>query len=271
MIDERIVMVAGAVADKPSRQVHAAEAIEIAAGRPRFVSRGGDKLDAALDAFGIDVTGLRVIDIGASTGGFTDCVLQRGAACVVAVDVGRNQLHERLRADPRVVSMERTDVRSLDLAAIGGPAPLVVVDVSFISLRYLAAELRRLCTADIVTLVKPQFEAGKAEADRGRGVIRDPQVWRQSVLGVISSLTAAGTAIKGVMASPRLGASGNAEFLVHAHGGGDSDDVAFDAVSAVEDAVRAASALVRKDNPGHPRNADTSGSMTSAITTLARV
>src|SRR5439155_14996809 len=136
------------------------EPVEVLGPPPRFVSRGGDKLDAALDRFGVDVAGRRVLDAGASTGGFTDCLLQRGAASVTAVDVGRAQLHERLRADPRVTSLERTDIRSFRTTE---PFPVVVADLSFISLRTVAGALlgdNAASGADVVVLVKPQFEAG---------------------------------------------------------------------------------------------------------------
>ena len=175
LIDQRRVTVGGAPAVKAARLVHSGEAVEVAGDPPRYVSRGGHKLEAALATFGIDPAGRRAIDVGASTGGFTDCLLQHGASAVAAVDVGRNQLHERLRADPRVASLERTDVRGVDAAALGGSAELVVADVSFISLRLIAGDLH--CGWPPPTsslLVKPQFEAGKADADRGRGVIRDP-------------------------------------------------------------------------------------------------
>ena len=208
--------VGGAPAAKAARLVHPGEAVVVAGDPPRYVSRGGHKLEAALAGFGLSTAGLRAIDVGASTGGFTDCLLQHGAVAVAAIDVGRNQLHERLRADPRVASFERTDVRGVEVAAVGGPAPLVVADVSFISLRLVAADLRRLATGDIVALVKPQFEAGRADASRGRGVIRDPEVWRRTVLGVCGALADAGAAIMGVMVSPLTGAEGNVEFLLHA-------------------------------------------------------
>lgn len=210
------VRVGGAVAAKPARLVAPGEAVAVAAEGPRYVSRGGLKLEAALAGFGIDPAGRRAIDVGASTGGFTDCLLRHGAAEVATIDVGRNQLHERLRADPRVVWTERADVRAVDAAAVGGPADLVVADLSFISLRKVAADLFRLASGDLVALVKPQFEAGRAEADRGRGVIKDPGVRRRAVLDVCDGLEAAGAAIMGIMASPVTGAEGNAEFFVHA-------------------------------------------------------
>jgi len=219
LIEERRVTVGGSPAAKASRLVDPAEAVVVAGDPPRYVSRGGQKLEAAQAAFGIAAAGARAIDVGASTGGFTDCLLQHGAVAVVSIDVGRNQLHERLRADPRVASYERTDVRAVDTAVIGGPAPLVVADLSFISLRLVAPDLVRLATADIVALVKPQFEAGRAEAGRGRGVIRDPAVWSRALVEVCRAVVDAGAAIMGVMVSPLTGAEGNVEFLVHARVG----------------------------------------------------
>jgi 23S rRNA (cytidine1920-2'-O)/16S rRNA (cytidine1409-2'-O)-methyltransferase len=215
-------MVAGAVATKPSRLVAPSEPVVVLGPPPRFVGRGGDKLDAALDRFAVDVAGRRAIDAGASTGGFTDALLQRGARSVVAVDVGRGQLHQKLRTDPRVVVLERTDIRNVDPDAIGGPAPLVVADLSFISLRTVASELLGLTEAggDLVLLVKPQFEAGRAEASKGRGVVRDPEVRRRAVDDVVAAYEAAGATIMGCMESPLRGAQGNVEFFIHAVNGG---------------------------------------------------
>jgi 23S rRNA (cytidine1920-2'-O)/16S rRNA (cytidine1409-2'-O)-methyltransferase len=216
------VTVGGAPAVKPARLVDAGEPIEVLDDRPRFVSRGGVKLDGALERFSIDVAGRRVVDVGSSTGGFTDCVLQRGAAGVVAIDVGRNQLHERLRSDPRVDVHEQTNVRTLDPADVGGPGDLVVADLSFISLRTVAAPILQLAAdgAELVLLVKPQFEAGKQEADRGRGVIRDPDVWRRTLDEVANELSGVGAAIMGVMVSPITGGDGNVEFFLHGRHGG---------------------------------------------------
>ena len=221
LIEAGRVTVGGAPAPKATRLVDPAEAVEVAGDGPRFVSRAGEKLAAALDRFAVDPAGRRVVDIGSSTGGFTDCVLQRGAAEVVAIDVGRNQLHERLRADARVHSHEQTNVRHADVAELGGPGGLVVADLSFISLRTVAANLLAFTApeGELVVLVKPQFEAGKAEADRGRGVIRDPDVWRRTLDEATSALSAAGAAIMGVMVSPITGGDGNVEFLVHARRG----------------------------------------------------
>ena len=192
------------------------EALDVARDGPRFVSRGGFKLEAALERFRVDVAGVRVIDAGSSTGGFTDCLLRRGAREVVAIDVGRHQLHERLRTDARVVLHEQTDVRAVVIDSIGGPAPVVVADLSFISVRAVAPDLVGLVDrpGDLIVLVKPQFEAGKREADRGRGVIRDPEVWRRTITGAAGALDAAGAAIMEAMVSPIRGAEGNVEFFL---------------------------------------------------------
>ncbi|HWC39022.1 MAG TPA: TlyA family RNA methyltransferase [Acidimicrobiales bacterium] len=214
------VLVAGALAAKPARLVSAAEPIEVQGSPPPFVSRGGEKLDAALDRFGIVVSGVRALDAGSSTGGFVDCLLTRGAAEVVAVDVGRGQLHERLRRDPRVVVLERTNVRQLGLDHVGGaPFALVVADLSFISLRTVAPVLLGELAApdaDVVALVKPQFEAGRAEASRGKGVVKDPRVWERVLVEICSAFRGAGAAMMEAMVSPLTGARGNVEFLVHA-------------------------------------------------------
>jgi 23S rRNA (cytidine1920-2'-O)/16S rRNA (cytidine1409-2'-O)-methyltransferase len=214
-IAEGRVLVGGAPADKPSRLVSAGDAVQVVGPPPRFVSRGGEKLDAALERFGVDVSGRRALDAGASTGGFTDCLLQRGAASVVAVDVGAGQLHERVRADPRVTVLDRTNVRNLVLPA---PVEVVVADLSFISLRTVAPALvgdNALPGADVVVLVKPQFEAGRAEAARGKGVIRDAAVWRRVLEDVRSALATHRAAMMGAMVSPLTGADGNVEFLAH--------------------------------------------------------
>jgi len=211
------VRVGGATADKPARLVAPADPVVVTGPAPRFVSRGGDKLDAALDRFGVEPAGRPAFDAGASTGGFTDCLLQRGAATVVAVDVGYGQLDSRIRADPRVTVLERTNVRHLDVADVGGPFPVVVADLSFISLRTVASALLGLAApgADVVVLVKPQFEAGAAEASRGRGVIRDPEVWRRVLEEVAAAYAGHGAALAGLMVSPLRGAEGNVEFLAH--------------------------------------------------------
>lgn len=218
VIAQRRVTVGGAPACKAARLVSPGEAVEVAGDAPRFVSRGGIKLAAALDRFSLDCGGLRVVDAGSSTGGFTDCVLSRGAAAVVAVDVGRNQLHESLAADPRVEVHEQTNIRYVRPGDVGGVADLVVADLSFISLRTVAEALVGLvrCGGELVVLVKPQFEAGKAEAGKGRGIIRDPAIWRRALGEVSEALLRRGAAIMGAMASPITGAGGNVEFLLHA-------------------------------------------------------
>jgi 23S rRNA (cytidine1920-2'-O)/16S rRNA (cytidine1409-2'-O)-methyltransferase len=212
------VTVAGAPATKVSRLVAPAEPIELVGPAPRFVSRGGDKLDGALDEFGIDVTGMRALDAGASTGGFTDCLLQRGVAHVIAVDVGHGQLHERLVRDDRVEQRDRTNVRSLDADTIGGPVDIVVADLSFISLRVVAPSLLACARsgAPLVLLVKPQFEASRQEAAKGKGVIRDDTVRERVLEEVLSALGGLGAAIMGTMVSPLIGADGNVEYFVHA-------------------------------------------------------
>ena len=222
MINEQRVTVGGAIADKPARLVAPGDPIELRGVARTYVSRGGDKLAAALDRFGVDVADRRVLDAGASTGGFTDCVLQRGARQVVAVDVGYGQLHERIRADGRVDVRDRTNVRTLDADAIGGPVDVVVADLSFISLKTVAPALLA-CTvegADIVALVKPQFEAGRVEASRGRGVIKDPAVHSRVVEEICAAFDLCGASIMGTMESPITGADGNREFLVHARARG---------------------------------------------------
>ena len=187
------------------------------------MSRAGEKLDAALDTFGIDVTDRRIYDIGSSTGGFTDCLLQRGAADVVAVDVGTNQLHERLRSDPRVTVHERTNIRAVEADALGPRADLVVADLSFISLRSIVDRLVKLVVpkGDLVMLVKPQFEAQRQEADRGAGIIRDPTIWLRVLHEVAGALGTAGATIMGAMPSPIRGSHGNVEFLIHARASAD--------------------------------------------------
>jgi len=210
------VLVGGAPADKAARLVAAGEPVTLRGPAPRYVSRGGRKLEAALEGFALDPAGLRCLDAGASTGGFTDCLLQRGAVSVVAVDVGHGVLHERLRADARVTVLERTNVRALDL---GERFPLVTADLSFISLRTVAPALLAHASADLVLLVKPQFEAGRAEASKGRGVIVDPAVHERVLDEVAVAFVGLGAVKMGVMRSPVTGADGNVELLLHLHVG----------------------------------------------------
>ena len=210
------VLVAGAPAATAARQVDASESIAITGPAPRFVSRGGEKLDAAMERFGIDAAGLRALDVGASSGGFTDCLLQRGATHVVAVDVGHGQLAWKLRVDERVTVLERTNVRVLEPEMIDGPVPLCVADVSFISLLTIAPALARCTTprSHLVLLVKPQFEAGAGRVGKG-GIVRDPAVHAEVLRDVSHGLAEAGLPIVAGMPSPILGADGNREFLVH--------------------------------------------------------
>jgi 23S rRNA (cytidine1920-2'-O)/16S rRNA (cytidine1409-2'-O)-methyltransferase len=217
-IDARLVLVNGSIADKAARLVDRGDAVVVQGPPSRFVSRGGNKLDAALTSFAVDVAGKRVLDAGASTGGFTDCLLQRGADHVVAVDVGHGQLHPRIRSDPRVSVFERFHVRDLTAEAIAGEVDVVVADLSFISvIRALPPMLGVLkAGGDIVLLVKPQFEAGKAEVDRGSGVIRDPAIHDRVCRDVEIALVEHGCAVLGWIESPITGAEGNREFLVHA-------------------------------------------------------
>ena len=204
--------------DKPGREFPADTALSLSA-VPRFVSRGGEKLAAALTAFALDPRGWHVLDVGASTGGFTDCVLQAGAASVACVDVGRAQLHAKLRADPRVTNLEKINARRLVPADLPRrDFDLVVMDLSFISLKAVLPAVWPLARAGgaLVALVKPQFEAGKAEADKGRGVIRDPAVRAAALEGVRDFALAElpGARLLGSLESPLAGADGNREFLL---------------------------------------------------------
>jgi 23S rRNA (cytidine1920-2'-O)/16S rRNA (cytidine1409-2'-O)-methyltransferase len=195
------------------------EPITLTAATRKYVSRGGEKLEAALERFRIDVTSLRALDAGASTGGFTDCLLSRGAEHVVALDVGYGQLDWRLREDPRVTVLERTNVRDLRPDSLPYAPNLVAADLSFIPLRLVIPVLVR-CAAGgalFVLLVKPQFEAGKDEVGRG-GVVRDPGVWRRTLTQVADACRREGLDLAGTMASPLVGPAGNVEFFVYARG-----------------------------------------------------
>jgi 23S rRNA (cytidine1920-2'-O)/16S rRNA (cytidine1409-2'-O)-methyltransferase len=209
------VYVDGQRASKAGMPVAPEARLEIRSTRPRYVSRGGIKLDHALEVFGVEVAGRRAADIGASTGGFTDCLLARGAARVYAVDVGTGQLDWRLRGDPRVVCLERHDVRDLAPEALDGPVDLVTVDVSFISLGKVLPAVRRLVRegGTVVALVKPQFEAGPKAAKKG--VVRDPAVHRAVLARVAAQAAAAGFTVLGATYSPIAGPDGNLEFFLH--------------------------------------------------------
>ncbi len=211
LIRAGLVRVRGQVADKPGPQVATNVEITLQA-RPRFVSRGGEKLKAALARFGLDVTGAVAADVGASTGGFTDCLLQHGACRVYAIDVGYGQLAWRLRNDPRVVVMERTNARYLE--SLPEPVDLVTVDVAFISLGLILPAAVRWLNPDgqVVALIKPQFEAGRREVGKG-GVVRDPKVHRRVLERVVSIAAELGLGLCGLMPSPLRGPAGNVEFL----------------------------------------------------------
>ena len=213
------VRVNGQPARKPSDSVKPQDTLTLDAAE-KFVSRGGHKLEHALEHFHLDVTGLTAVDLGASTGGFTDCLRQRGAGKIYAVDVGHGQLAWKLRSDARIVVMEKTNARTLVPAAFPQPfthADLVVIDCSFISLRKILPPAVALLrpSGKIVALIKPQFEAGKAEADKGAGVITDPAI-HERVLGEIETFVRQRDDCRwhGVTESPLLGPAGNKEFLV---------------------------------------------------------
>ncbi len=217
LIAEGSVLVSGTVADKAARQVGTGEALRLLGPRPRYVSRAGAKLEAALEEFDIDPRGARCLDAGSSTGGFTDCLLQHGAASVTAVDVGTHQLHERLRAHDRVELREQTDVRVLATEPDLEPFDLVVGDLSFISLRLILPALTAVTRpgSSMALLIKPQFEAGRQEASKGKGVITDPEIWRRVIHEVEVAARSVGAAMLGVMRSPITGSSGNVEFIGH--------------------------------------------------------
>jgi 23S rRNA (cytidine1920-2'-O)/16S rRNA (cytidine1409-2'-O)-methyltransferase len=219
------VRVNGEIELKPSTNVSPDAHLEIDRGAP-FVSRGGEKLQAALDAFPISIQERVCADVGASTGGFTDCLLQHGAQRVYAIDVGKGILHWKLRQDPRVVVMEGLNARHIEW--LPEPISLATVDASFISLKILLPVIRNWFpgkldehepdffqpgNAGVVALVKPQFEAGRSEAARGQGVVRDPQIHRRVLLDVISFANQTGYQIQGLIRSPILGPKGNVEFL----------------------------------------------------------
>jgi 23S rRNA (cytidine1920-2'-O)/16S rRNA (cytidine1409-2'-O)-methyltransferase len=202
--------------DKAGRLVSVSSRITIKKPYPPYVSRGGIKLEAALSQFSVEVRDRVILDVGASTGGFTDCLLQRGAKKVVAVDVGYGQLHWKLRRDPRVEVLEKTNIRYLRPEDIGEMIDGAVIDVSFISLRLVVPAVSTLLKKEafIIALVKPQFEAGREQVGKG-GVVRDPEVHEKVLLDLSRFFESAGWRIEGPMASPILGPKGNKEFLVH--------------------------------------------------------
>lgn len=221
LIESGNVTVSGAFADKASRMVGSDEPIVVVE-QKRFVSRGGDKMQHALDTFAVSVADRSVLDAGVSTGGFTDCVLQSGARRVFAVDVGRNQLHERIKSDSRVMWRDGVNVRSLVAEDMPFACSLVVADLSFISLTKVLPALCAVVTpetghdrAEMLLLVKPQFEAGRVEVSRGKGVITDPALHDEAIRTVTECVEGLGARVVGVVESPIKGAEGNTEFLMH--------------------------------------------------------
>jgi len=204
--------------DKAGALVADDAAIEVRGEDHPYVSRGGVKLAGALDAFRVDPKDRRCVDLGASTGGFTDCLLQRGAAIVAAVDVGYGQLAHKLRVDPRVLVLERTNAKTLEPDQVGGLADLVVVDASFIGLGKLLPAIARITLpgGELVALVKPQFEVGREEASRARGVIKDAEVRARAIESVVEETKAAGFEVLGTTDSTLPGPKGNVEAFVHA-------------------------------------------------------
>jgi 23S rRNA (cytidine1920-2'-O)/16S rRNA (cytidine1409-2'-O)-methyltransferase len=230
------VRVNGDVVTKAGHAVADGDSLEVAE-RPRYVSRGGVKLAGALDTFGLDVDGWSAVDVGASTGGFTDCLLQRGAAHVVAVDVGYGQLAWSLRTDDRVTAVERTNIRHVDPVELGAPFDLVVADLSFISIAKVLPSLTALMSpeAQLVVLVKPQFEAGKGRVGK-KGVVKDPRIHAEVLRDAIGAMNAAGLVVRNVTYSPIAGPEGNLEFWVHAARSGPCAD--FDIAEVVSAAHR---------------------------------
>jgi 23S rRNA (cytidine1920-2'-O)/16S rRNA (cytidine1409-2'-O)-methyltransferase len=235
-VRDGLVLVSGRSASKPSTLVDTAEPLELVGKPRRFASRAGEKLEAALERFEIDVQGRDALDAGASTGGFTDCLLRRGAAHVVAVDVGYGQLAWSLRTDQRVTVLDRTNVRDLRPEDLPYAPGIVVADLSFISLGLAIPALSGIASgdADLVLLVKPQFEVGRVRVGSG-GVVRDPDAWRDAILGVADAFSEHGLSPIAVMASPLPGPAGNIEFPLHATVGSSATAV-LDVESALEEA-----------------------------------
>ena len=229
LIADHRVTVGGAPVTKATRQVAKSDPILVSGPPPRFVGRGGLKLEGALNTFGIDPTDRHCLDAGSSTGGFTDCLLQSGAASVVAVDVGTHQLHEKLRNHPAVVVMENSDIRSI-VPDTFSTDPLrqngfgvIVADLSFISTTSLLSVLAPLIApgGDLIVLVKPQFEAGHREVSKGNGIIKDPAIWTRVLHEFIDGAVEAGLIVNDLAISPITGGrskhGGNVEFLAHLH------------------------------------------------------
>jgi 23S rRNA (cytidine1920-2'-O)/16S rRNA (cytidine1409-2'-O)-methyltransferase len=228
-IDAGLVRVGGAIEPKASTLVAPDQSVHVVGPPEPYVSRAGRKLAGALDQSGFDVSGLRAIDVGASTGGFTDCLLQRGIESVVALDVGYGQLHHRVRTDPRVTAVERTNIRYADPDDLGAPFDLVVADLSFISLASIASQLAGLGGSDTtwILLVKPQFEAGRDAVGKG-GIVRDAETRHDALRSVIRAFADVGLGCRWLAVSSITGTTGNVEFVTR---------FAQGAVSVTEDEV----------------------------------
>ena len=215
LIDQGLILVNGSIALTDNRMIANSDSVLLST-PARFVSRGGEKLEAALLAFGIDLRDKRVLDVGASTGGFTDCVLQRGAGEVTSLDVGKSQLHDRLVRDPKVKVFDSTNARTMTVDMVGD-FDVIVADLSFISLRQVATALCDVLRphGDMILLVKPQFEAEKSDVDKGAGVSRDVEIHQRTILQVTQAFESLGLKQSGLIESPLRGADGNTEFLLH--------------------------------------------------------
>jgi len=216
MIMAGLVWVDGMRVDKPGHPVLDEAAITLKESRPPYVSRGGQKLEAALDHFSVGVRALTLLDVGASTGGFTDCLLKHGVRKVIAIDVGYGQLDWTLRQDPRVEVLEKTNIRYLNPQGLKALAHGAAIDVSFISLKQVVPPVSRLLVADafIIALIKPQFEVGKGKVGKG-GVVRDPLLHREVIEGLTRFFEDSGWQVRGHIPSPLLGPKGNREFLIY--------------------------------------------------------
>lgn len=223
LIAQKRVTIGGAPGLKASRQVDAREPILVSGPPPRFVGRAGWKLEGAIETFSLEPEGRHCLDVGSSTGGFTDCLVQHGAASVVSVDVGTNQLHEKLRSDPRITVLENRNIRSVTLVDFADDPlrhsgfGLIVADLSFTSTTAMLPHLATLLASngEMMVLIKPQFEAGRQEVSRGKGIIRDHEIWVRVMHEFIDGAAAASLEVVGLDVSPITGGKGNVEFLAH--------------------------------------------------------
>lgn len=267
LVRSKRVLVDGAPAENPARQVDSSESISLRRARSNFVGRGGEKLEGALEFFGVDVRGHRALDAGASTGGFTDVLLQRGASEVLALDVGRGQLHERLRRDARVQVLDRTNLRQVGSAELGY-FDTVVADLSFISLSSVMPNLADCTTGGghLILLVKPQFEASREEAGHNGGVIRQAALWRSAIDKTILSGQTHSANSLGVCASPITGAEGNVEFFLHMVKGPASPDRVEEQLAVIDEQITTAIEVGRElmtsphGSQGSPRSFGPEGS-----------